>query len=137
MNVASLELSSKLYKLSNWGHNFQTDETGDIYAVNRKGKSVGLVSSGGFSLAEMQSFVPAYSLSYLLRKLITSEGSKELGVSVRYVNQLLSMDLKEWLDKWIAYHPWLKQKDYCVATSPEDAVCKLLVKLIEQGLLKP
>ena len=120
MYSANIELCKELYELSGWEGNTLAFGWVDGLIVSMEDRDWKEVA------------FPAYDLGFLLRKLETTE----LGVSVRYVNQLLGMDMKSWLNKWVAYHPWLKQKDYTYADTPEDSICELTIELFKQGLLK-
>lgn len=66
MRVASIELCEELYNLSQWGKEVDglsafDKETGEIY------QTMNVIEDGDGYLRE--SFVPAYDLGYLLRKL--------------------------------------------------------------------
>ena len=78
--------------------------------------------------------IPAPDLDWLLDKI----AQEDIGVGVRYIQKggSTSMDLADWYGKYVAFTPDLRQKDYPVADTPADAACLLLIKLIEQGIVK-
>ena len=131
INVTSPALSKELFDLSSWGKNFKNDTTAEIYALNKKGESVGFISAGGFAISEMHELVPAYDLGYLLRKLRDQD-----------IFPILSAEL---YDKWwCKYGYYIKSKKLTrpgaflgSAPTPEDATAFLAIELIKQGVIKP
>ena len=130
MNVASLELCKELYELSGWDSNPGQWVWHRIYnpLAGDNEWSVNLYQH--ITRAEQQ--YPAYDLGYLLRRF----AEQDHYVSVKYVDYAkLATDLKEWRNEFVAYDPWMKQKDYPYANTPEDALAKLAIELFKQNIL--
>lgn len=111
MQVASKELSKKLYEVSKW------------IELGQNGLS--LVKDGS----------PVYSLGYILRKLQTlcDRGSSLRGVTVGVMH-------KEW-GNWSAYYEtkYDRHKEHWIegsAETPVDAAVSLAIALFENGILK-
>lgn len=116
MNVASLELCKELYELSGW------DGTHIFYDAENDP-----VESKRALIMHPTKNCPAYELGYLLRKLPTDIEEAQ------FVN-VGTADEKE---PWVAeYSPSLTVKTiYAFADTPEDAACKLAIKLFKNGIL--
>lgn len=127
MKVASLDLCKELYELSGWNDtSFNYINSALEYGVDTAFKDYSIDK-------HYVGFSPAYDLGYLLRKLV------EVGAGVRYVlpEPYDSIDkvMKEWHGKFIASTPDSKFKDYPYADTPENALCKLAIELLEQEIL--
>lgn len=112
MNVASLELCKELFGLSGWA-DF------DNWWINVYGEDWKVMDAGPKGLPPDEpgdTYIPAYALGYLLRKL---EG---FDVSLNYSNQ--------WR-KWSCFAH--RQRGF--EATPENAACKLLIELIKQKVL--
>lgn len=117
MNTASLELCTKLYLLSGWDanepygvewHRFKNDGSpSDWEARNRK-----------FVYSTNDETIPAYDLSYLLRKLPRDIRIKR---DHRYEEEM-----------WVATSMNCEVNDY----TPEGAACRICIVLFERGVLK-
>ena len=114
MNVANLDLCKELYALS--GFTWKSEQYHPSLVTPFK-----------------DSAIPAYPLSYLLRKL-----PEKIMLSDRDFGTLpawLSMD-NLGSDGWqFGYRMGKSIKVFCVADTPEDAVCKLAIELFRQGIL--
>lgn len=122
MNVANYELSEELYKVSGW-------------TTNRKWvpdlMNHGFFIEDGDPLAE--GACPAYDLGYLLRKLphlkdidfrIEQDGEDENGYCWAAYGKDYAVHRKN--DSW----RWRS-----VASSPEDAMCQLIIALFKANIL--
>lgn len=115
MNSTSLELCEELYKLSGWepSHN-----RSDVYSWWRN----------PYKITEKLG-IPKYSLGYLLRKL-PEEFPDDYALQIR----------REPTDCWYAgYYDKQGNSDLRTessADSPEDAACKLAIKLFRQGVFE-
>lgn len=123
MNVSSVELSKKLYKVSawnprEWGYDTSYADNWLRHIANfphdtREWKGVNII--------------PAYDAGYLLRKLkpLTEERGR-LFVTTR--------DIRDWTagfsSTYDQYH-----EDKGTADTPEDALAKLAIELFKQGIL--
>lgn len=144
MHVASLELCKELYELSGWSDclfgYFRTSKLGGKFGdswvddghVVKTRIEAKLLGIKGLPIDELSDY-PAYDLGYLFAQLLPA-GT----FSVKYVSPSDpgATDLKEWYGKCIAYTPGMRQGDYPVDGSPADALCKLAIELIKQGILK-
>jgi hypothetical protein len=115
-NVASLELSKKLYELSGWG---------DTHRCYR------LMTSGDTKewrcidiLPNVAGDIPAFDLGYLLRKLLAVS-------SPEFILQSDGRTLI--IADYQAGEDW-PQLSFIVDT-PEDAAAKLAIELFKQGVL--
>lgn len=144
-DVASLEPAKRLYELSHWGvynpqmwqwiqypkgiYRGKGDNRTYIDDDWSNTKCVPTSYSGRYNLV-----APAYNLGYLMRMC----AKQDVAITVRYVGigGSLSMDLKEWYGKYVAFTPFTKQGDYPIADSPEDAACELIARLFEKDILK-
>lgn len=127
MNTASLELCKELYELSGW------ESEGWLWTNGPYPAEESFVSNADRpKYMHGDTFIPAYDVGYLCEKLLEA-GS----FSVRYVSpeDPLSIDLKEWYGKFIAFTPDMKQKDYLVDGLPANALCLLAAELWNQGIL--
>ena len=138
MQVASKELSKKLFELSGWGK-FHSENVADYFYWHRN-DSWRVANKEKFSklesIGERLEF-PAYDLGFLLRKLpgrLPVADWLEIGLELShsYVS-----------DEWIALYPnrltLVRVKPsppQASAGTPEDAVCLLAIKLFKQGILK-
>lgn len=123
MNVASLELCKELYELSGWANN--TKQLDNIWGTDAEGRSA-VITGQAYGNSENKigipiELVPAYDLSYLLRKLPDTVAK---GVFWRQ-------------GRWNA--EYLEQKKVKIhwqhADNPEDAIAKLLIELFKQGVI--
>lgn len=120
MHVASLENCQKLWKLSGW----------EYYQAKYR-KNGFLVTWGYMKL--MKGEAPAYSAGYLLRKL-----PKYLDDDYPKARRALN----DFDDGWEA--SYVRQDEFhppetlhgCTADTPEDALCRLAIKLFEEGVLR-
>ncbi len=108
--IANQELCKELYELSGW---------------TVLGFADGWHSGNGS---------PAYDLGYLLRKL---EDSGET-IILRYNNpeNMTAIALSDWNKQYTAATVSMTQGSYPIASTPEDAACKLAIELFKQGVLK-
>lgn len=110
MHVANKELSEELYRLSGWS------DTGSAYRLWNDGQTdfewEKTEPIGRYGQYRM---LPAYSLSYLLRKL--PDGTK--------------------IQKGYKYWAWVKnmRDSSQEADTPEDALCSLAIELFKQKIL--
>lgn len=137
MNVASLELSRELEYLSGWGDT----ENVWYYAFAAGDPTIRDWELWPMTLSEGElpkrvrhaydTKTPAYDLGYLLRKLQHHP--------VIYLNQIHGR-------RWKAENVWGKistemkgairrYEEFEIADSPEDALCRLAIKLFEKGIL--
>lgn len=115
MNVASLENCKRLYELSGWD-----DDSLWFYCHGHA------MQSTEFDTADFHQHYPAYDAGYLLRKLPHQiDGIYDLGLypGKKYLALYVEPD-------------GLSQYDQ-VEDTPENALCKLAIKLIEKGILNP
>jgi hypothetical protein len=126
MTVASFELSSQLYDLTGW----QATDTDYAYSVwgDSEPQLTTLRELYRFdgTINEDLAYILAYDLGYLLRKLPHHIGGSQLTLCP---------------DKdgtWsIAYFKHDRAFKLLTANTPEDCAIKLLIALIEEGVLKP
>ena len=121
MNVASLELSKQLWKLSGW-------KCQDAYIqVKDPEAPIELLSeySPVLSRNDYDIIVSAYDLGYLLRKL---------PAEVRNESLTLDRVAGGWSCRYGLMSP---NKIEIRADTPEDAACKLLIELIKRKVIKP
>lgn len=114
--TASLENCKRLFKLSGW------EDTDKWLIVNEFGESSPINSK-----AIHNKSYPAYSAGYLLRKITEA---------------ILNADLYDfelyWYRSWKAMMRDADDKEIAKAAgTPEDALCLLSIRLIEEGVLKP
>lgn len=115
-NVSSLELSKKLYELSVWGGN--DEDGGCLWVLNADNDLDRFVCTvheyNSYSDAKKLNSViyPAYDCGYLLRKIAPAIGDRKM--------------FRRWLDIFLVE----TDGDY------EDALCKLAIKLHEEGILQ-
>lgn len=127
MNVASLELSKTLYELSGWEcgwwypfAHISSDNSGEHIYTDKHG-----------AIVDRGRDVPAYDLGYLLRKLPP------------HLDKKRTLFLAIWIagapDRWGAgYMDTVDPVEYPnYAPTPEDAACKLLIELINHGIVLP
>lgn len=134
MNTSNLELCKELYELSGWidtkfswfegvnGWRFDYEET----------------EQGMYKGEEKGSWLPAYDLSYLLRKLppvILEDTSSDKNIPM-----ILTLWINGDTTAYIAYLiPFDKENRGAhekSAKTPEDATAKLTIELFKQGILK-
>lgn len=118
-DVASLELCKELYELSGW----QDTDFNWAEQVSNTQVIYGPVNE------ESWDWAPAYDLGYLLRKLPVKI-KMEHRIGKRWAVTLSRGEIQP--DNSIK-----KLEIYADADTPEDAVCKLAIELIKQGVLKP
>lgn len=130
---ASLENCKRLFKLSGW------EDTDKWLIVNEFGESSPINSK-----AIHNKSYPAYTAGYLLRKL-PDRIQDDNG------NYFALMGFPNGINPWFAYKGGLDGKDarwpidrgipfykrVFQADTPEDALCLLSIRLIEEGVLKP
>lgn len=127
-NTASLELSKKLYELSGW------EETEKVFEI-LEGNAV---QPRSMALAHRWD-TPAYDAGYLLRKLPNKMQDEGWLLSLDHDG----MDDAEEKIIWLArYYDGDTVGDetpisICPVTAdtPEDALCKVAIKLFEEGVL--
>jgi hypothetical protein len=112
MHTASLELCKELYRLSGW------NETDYFYQfVEYSDSSSGYTLTNPILEAPLHAEAyPAYDLGYLLRKF-PSKG----GVEIRYGDRGCLASSQIWS---------------VMASTPEDAACKLAIELYTREVLK-
>ena len=126
MNVASLELSKKLYELSKWGD--ENDYQDEWYF--KFGKHLGDEETWGFTRTKAMGEFPAYDSGYLLWKL-----PADIDMPSRAGDSSLDV-IKSETRYYASYRVGSAQANYQgVADTPEDALCKLAIKLFEEGVL--
>lgn len=129
-SVASLNLCKELYELSGW------DDVG--YGWFKYGKHLSGDKEVWDIGREAISEFPAYDLGYLLRKIVeTSYPGKTIDIRYNHPEQMLATAPREWIGKYTASFADMRQGDYPYADTPEDALCKLALELIKQGILMP
>jgi len=141
-DVASLELSRELYKLSGWKDTIywwrfhKLNKLSKLYTFNEMDNDRYRFRNSPETprFNEENEFFPAYDLGYLLRKLEASE--KTIGIEYHSLEQPLSMDLKEWAGLYTASTADMPQREYPYAGVPEDAAGKLCIELFKRGILK-
>lgn len=116
---ANLELSKQLFEVSGWGYN----ETDKVWC-HGKLKNKGMVDT-----REVHEHFPAYSLSFLIRKL---------PAAIDNHNLILCTDGTGVLEEiyWCAYYDAepVQFKSYA-NDAPETALCNLALALFEAGIL--
>lgn len=118
MNVASLELSKKLYELSGW--DFGENKTTSMHYIEQPFNEnvpdliIGHVIDGGVH--------PAYDCGYLLRKLH------------EHLDELIPQAQGRWAARGDFDSLGVDHK-YFYNNTPEDALCLLAIKLFEEGVL--
>lgn len=119
MSVASLELCRELYQLSGW------DGTHFLYTKSGKVSTI----------ASMFSYkpLPAYDLGYLLRKLPPELSDEDSRV---YLSMNISMT-QNWCARYADAAGNRMNIEKFYAPTPEDAACKMAIKLFKQGILAP
>lgn len=118
MNVASFELCKELHELSGW------NKTQNVWAITNGEENkdilpwlrVGIGSSGAWEE------LPAYDLGYLLRKLPVPA----------YIYSVSEVS-KQFIADMVHNHKIIRE----CADTPEDATAKLLIKLLEEGIITP
>jgi len=115
-NVASLELCKELYELSGWDetekwHDGYCDEPAWFYIDN---------------ITPTNKDTPAYDLGYLLRKI----GDRHIRLERPY-------DSGQPVNRWGATYYDGTIDGYLIEAddTPEDAVCRLAIELIKQGVI--
>lgn len=108
--VASLELSKELYRLSGWGNDY---EDGFVF-----------MSEWYVNADDLMRIAPKYELSFMLRKLprpfmLGTAPTNAWEVKCQYITDTMPPNT-------------ISES----AGNPEDAACKLLIKLIKQGVVK-
>lgn len=127
MNVASLERCKELHELSGWGHDPNKNAFWWMYFEPTPAKyhepeyRLKYKTKGDY-----WEHVPAYDLGYLLRKLPTFSTISKLPEQ-----QLTgsSLGYSAFIDNGYAV---IQEYD----NTPENAACKLAIKLFKQGILK-
>jgi hypothetical protein len=139
MNVASLELCKELYELSGW----QYDEAGSYIQDPEDEQNTFHTTDGDGGY--FRTVCPAYDLGYLLRKLpMRVDFPEELKIgggmsSPEYF--VLCQHIDTMSHYWDAYYQhedsdnWIEELSV-QANTPEDAGCKLAIKLFELGIIK-
>jgi hypothetical protein len=155
MSVASLELSKKLYELSGfkWGI---TNEKQWMWVTYPKGVYTGSGPNRtyegedwSYTKCVPQNYrgsnamvAPAYDVGSLQRKLPSSIPSKEHKGKRAYLTTRKDERDPDNIDKGYVYFAWYAvigddPSDYGVhADTPENAICKLAIELLEGGILK-
>lgn len=118
-DVAAPDLCKKLHDISGWEDGLNTE----LYVFDQKGKFVAQVNKESFSIDRFGSFVPAYDLGYLLRRL--AENAKMHNIKLHY-----SIVQKLW------YCGYRSEGSACWGDIPEDAAIKLVIRLFKAGVLK-
>lgn len=130
MNVASLILCQKLYKLTGWN----AKEIGNDMEVWAYGDGKASILSVGFTMGGTFDLCPAYELGFLLRKLpIQTDETSYLSINRGYFKgeEAYKCGYGNHTDKYI-----LTSEFSCIADTPEDAACKLLIELLKKGIIK-
>lgn len=117
MNVASLELSARLYELSGW----ESDRT---WASNGSGLEFIVRSDDGELGHDIYRVTYAYDLGYLLRKLPHRIEFKDLELHKVYDD--------DWTAGYTYQDEWIVKGE---ADNPEDATVNLAIELFKQGIL--
>lgn len=132
MYVASLELSKQLYEVSGWAEtefwHYNTGATGWKVDTGHAPLPKGYYDN-------VEKFVPAYDLGYLLRKLPKQLPDPDTGYeSEDYLAiQCFSNSYSAWyVDATGEPVPDFTEN----ADTPEDALAKLAIRLFKQGVLK-
>ena len=120
-NVASLELSKKLRELSGW------EDTRDFYHEqdNFNEETERYERNGKWVIVERKRAdynIPAYDCGYLLRRLPAT-------TSVMHIKEKGQGEYEVYFISGMT-----KAKRF-YADTPEDALCKLAIKLFEEGVL--
>lgn len=111
MNIASLEISKKLYEVSGW----ETD--GWLWTNGPNPAEESYVSKADkLKYRHDDTFVPAYSAGYLLRKLPANTLLYQFSNTGEWCSVYASVALEK-------------------ADTPEDALALLCIKLIEEKIL--
>lgn len=124
MDVASLELCKELYEFSGW------DGASYIHECLPNKSYVTTLSAHSMEHYKDNYYYPAYDLGYLLRKLqVTADWTHG------------RFDFSHCYDDENGYHWVASYNSYDnnfpigIASSPEDAACKLAIELFKQGVL--
>lgn len=133
MNVAKLELCKTLYELSEWGKSALAGELHPDFWYT-PGNKLPTYGNRGYLKA-----IPAYDCGYLLRKL-----PRHLTIKNQLYHLCIINGNKQ-DDNWIADYVtmgrecWLHEGDRAQLTEDaeiENALCKLAIELIKQGIIK-
>lgn len=121
-DVASRELSETLHKLSGWvelpDNSWEYLRLSDVEA-NELDKQ--LWFNG----------IPAYTLSWMLRK-----APKNIQIDETVGWLVLSENNSGWQCGFLMNPGYMERQYHMNANTPEDAACGLLIKLIEQKVIK-
>lgn len=145
MNTASLELCKELYELSGWKTGWWYPH---VHIENSMVSQEHIYTDEFGAIVDKQRDIPAYDLGYLLRKL-----PNKVTVKKRVYGFILTDSTSDgtWIADYIIhfwqtpiptdrnYEMWLHHGDKAKLTeadTPEDAVAKLCIELVKQGLLK-
>ncbi|MDV7992099.1 hypothetical protein [Rhodococcus sp. IEGM 1374] len=138
MKVASRKLSEDLYALSGWGNGFA--DLSELTAYWKAGKFLDNPTIHRWSpdvllgefYGRMLYTLPAYDLSYLLRKF-QDEG---LTVLLRWNRDMGGRAaMKQWDKRWCIGTLDMPQGEYPIADTPEDAAAMLAIQLFKNAVL--
>ena len=133
MNVVKLELSKKLYELSEWS---DTSNTWMKHSLSDKAKCYAIpTAETGIQVlnGELEYKYPAYDLGYLLRKLPKEYRTHRSGKKTITSREI---QLEQWGNQWmIGLGDGDKEYLEAKADTPEDALCLLAITLFESGIL--
>jgi hypothetical protein len=150
MNTANLENCKRLYELSGWTH---FPDVNDLFYVVSNENELDSYVATWHELKELPDIywyasykIPAYDAGYLLRKLPNkvNKGRK----AYRFVLTNSTMD-ESWIADYLmpfwqkglperGIEVWLHYGDKAKLTEaedPENALCKLMIQLFEEGIL--
>lgn len=127
-DVASLELCKELYELSGWNDTFWTYAR---YPKTKGGENTSIVKNKKFDKGSKTIYVPAYTLGYLLDKLV----EVKTGLTIYHVHSTMSWEAF-YAGKFFEYGVETQHWETQGGMNPADAACKLAIELFKQGVLK-
>lgn len=132
MNVASLKLCEKLYKLSGWqgAEQAEEDTEGNLWFNSSVGWQ--LVADARFTalVDEPGDWLPAYDAGYLLRKF---PRNIQIDESIGWLT--LAGNAELWQCGYLMDGGYMGTRFNDFGNTPEDALCKLAIELFKEGVL--
>jgi hypothetical protein len=126
VDVASVDLCRELWELSGWG----TEATAFHWYKQHGEADYTLVSSDEAEFYQSDSYFPAYTLGFMLRKLQLPYVTVLVGTLGRRSKLYSASYIPDQLGE---YDPATM---YRKADTPENALCQLAIQLFRQNILK-